>query len=121
LRRESAFTGAETCPTWAETGLYEQHITGDVAFAAKLYFAMTNDTEWLRTKGYRLLSQCADFFVSKAEQGRDMSGELHVRHVIPPDEFALGDDSVYTNVVARITLDSATAQEGCALRCLWCT
>lgn len=45
---ESAYSGDETCPTWAPTGELEQHITGDVAFAFRQYFQLTNDTQWLQ-------------------------------------------------------------------------
>jgi len=31
---ESAFSGIETCPLWADTGLYEVHISGDIVFAS---------------------------------------------------------------------------------------
>jgi hypothetical protein len=35
---ESGSTGSEVCPSWASTGQLEQHITGDVAFAAQQYW-----------------------------------------------------------------------------------
>ncbi len=34
---ESAFSGAETCPTWAPEGMYENHISG---VCIMLYFYM---------------------------------------------------------------------------------
>jgi len=105
---ESAASGVETCPSWASTGQLEQHISGDIAFAAKQFHAVINDVEWLRSKGFPLVSAIADFWVSKAAQGTGADGVAHIRHVIPPDEYATGDDSVYTNAVAKIALDFAT-------------
>ena len=104
---ESAVTGAETCPVSAPTGQLEQHITGDVAFAARQYYEATGDVAWASTSGFALVSEAADFWVSKVARGAD--GVAHINKVIPPDEYACGNDSVYTNTVARITLDVATA------------
>lgn len=61
---ESAVSGAETCPSWADTGQLEQHITGDVAFAARQFFAMTRNATWANTSGFDLASGAADFWVS---------------------------------------------------------
>jgi hypothetical protein len=52
---ESAFSGVETCPTFAATGLREDHISGDIAFAIWQYYKMTGDVEWLKTIGYPML------------------------------------------------------------------
>jgi protein-glucosylgalactosylhydroxylysine glucosidase len=75
---ESA-TGAETCPLWADTGVYEQHITGDIAFAAKQYYDVTADEEWLAGEGYDILEASATFWTSKAAHGADDAGGLHIR------------------------------------------
>jgi hypothetical protein len=45
---ESAFTGAEVTPDCCpETSENQQHITADVSLAARQYFALTHDTDWL--------------------------------------------------------------------------
>jgi trehalose/maltose hydrolase-like predicted phosphorylase len=44
--------------------------------------------------------------VSKAQY--NSTGVAHVLNVIPPDEYAQGDDSVFTNYVAKISLEFAT-------------
>jgi trehalose/maltose hydrolase-like predicted phosphorylase len=54
---ESAFTGQEVCPDWAPTGKYEQHITGDIAFAFKQYWDLTHDLQWLLSTGTRYISE----------------------------------------------------------------
>ena len=48
---ESAFTGQDCTPTWAATGKYEQHITGDIALAIKNYWYVTRDQEWAKDSG----------------------------------------------------------------------
>jgi len=104
---ESAVTGSETCPPPWSMGELEQHISADIAFAVRQYFYMTSDVSWLRDHGYELLSKVADFWVSKAE--RDGSGQYHMNHVVPPDEYADKgvDDSIYTNWVAKKALEFA--------------
>ena len=51
LAWESAFTGEETCPSWAPTGALEQHISGDISFAFKQYWDLTRDKDWLASEG----------------------------------------------------------------------
>ena len=51
----------------------EQHITGDVAFAARQYWAVTRDMRWLqREGGLQLLLNTADFWASRAAWNADM-------------------------------------------------
>ncbi|KAH3765729.1 protein-glucosylgalactosylhydroxylysine glucosidase [Pelomyxa schiedti] len=102
---ESAFTGQETCPTWAGTGLREQHITGDVAFAAKQYWWMTGDTDWL-SRAWTMIEEIADFWVGRVEP---TGSGYSITDIIPPDEYADHvADSVYTNYVASEALNFAT-------------
>eukprot|EP00048_Salpingoeca_helianthica_P015014 m.224641 g.224641 ORF g.224641 m.224641 type:complete len:696 (-) comp16518_c0_seq1:156-2243(-) len=107
---ESAFTGVETCPTWAGTGLREQHISGDIAFAVQQYFRLTGNTTWLHDFGYPLLQGIAEFWVSRVQPDPKTfpKAALSINDVIPPDEYHDHvNDSVYTNVVARIALEAA--------------
>ena len=47
---------------WAMAGPLEHHISGCVAFGAWNYFAVTQDLDWLKTKGYQILSSVAEFW-----------------------------------------------------------
>jgi len=88
---ESALTGLETCPSWADTGLYEVHISGDIALSAWRAWQFGGDVEWLRSIGYPLLSGIADFWVSRAladTPGSTTGSPLRIAGVIPPDEYA---------------------------------
>jgi hypothetical protein len=117
---ESASTGIETCPTWAITGLLEQHITADIGVAVWQAWRAHRDLDWLRTVGFPLLEGIADFWASRVVRGgrsnRDglsgngSSSELHIPFVIPPDEYAINvTDSVYTNAAAALSLRAAAA------------
>eukprot|EP01040_Poterioochromonas_malhamensis_P014844 gene14844-16507_t len=63
---ESAFSGVETCPTFAATGLREDHINGDIAIAIWQEWLMRQDTTWLKNVGYPMLVGIADFWVSRS-------------------------------------------------------
>ncbi len=107
---ESAFTGVETCPLFADTGLREQHISADISLAVWQYYAVTKDTEWLRTVGYPILQGVADFYVSRVTLEANADGAMvaHIYDVIPPDEYVShGNDSVYTNYAAANALRCA--------------
>lgn len=65
---ESAASGNEETPVWALSGPFEHHITADVAIAAWNYFAVTQDTAWLKEKGYPIIKECADFWASRVEK-----------------------------------------------------
>lgn len=103
---ESSETGMEETPTWALTGTYEHHITGCVALAAWNYFLVTRDTLWLRREAYQLISDAADFWVSRIEVNRD--GTAHVLNVCGADEYAVNvDDNAFTNAVAMKNMQVA--------------
>ena len=44
---------------------------------------MTQDKEWLREKGYEIIRQVADFWVSRVEEGDD--GMYHINNVVAAD------------------------------------
>lgn len=101
---EQAFTGAPTSPS--ETcEKYEIHINGDIALAIRQYVVATMDTDYI-TAGYglQLAEKLAQFW-----QGRLVYNATdalyHIHDVQPPDEYHYPvNDSVYTNSVAKMTL-----------------
>jgi len=107
---ESARTGDEVTPTWAETGRLEQHITADVALAQWQYYLVTGDREWLGARGWPVLRGAARFWASRAEPD---GGSFHITGVEGPDEENWPvDDEVYTNATAATTLRLATRAAG---------
>lgn len=52
---ESAYSGVETCPTFAATGLREDHISGDIALAIWQTHLLHRDEVWLANVGYPML------------------------------------------------------------------
>lgn len=103
---ESDDTGQEATPTGALTGAFEHHITADIAIACWNYYCVTHDREWLRTHGYPLIKEVADFWVSRARKNKD--GSYSICSVVGADEYASGvDDNAFTNGAAACALKYA--------------
>lgn len=95
---ESDDTGEEATPTWALTGIFEQHITADVSIAFWNYYAYTQDKTWLR-KEWNVLKETADFWVSRVVKNKD--GSYSILNVVGADEYAQHvDDNAFTNASA---------------------
>lgn len=100
---ESAATGDEETPVWALSGPFEHHITACVAIAAWQYYCVTQDKEWLATRGWPVLEATADFWLSRVE--RDPDGVHHIRNVVGADEWAENvDNDAWTNAAAKANL-----------------
>jgi trehalose/maltose hydrolase-like predicted phosphorylase len=88
------------------TGLLEEHVTADVAWATACYVDWTGDEEFAAGPGRELLVETARYWVSRIRLGPD--GRGHIYGVIGPDEYHEPvDDNVYTNVMARWNLRRA--------------
>jgi len=105
---ESADSGVEETPVWALSGPFEHHITACVALAAWSYFSVTQDKEWLREKGWPILSATADFWASRVE--RNGPGSYDIKNVVAADEWAENvDNNAFTNAAAISNLQNASA------------
>jgi trehalose/maltose hydrolase-like predicted phosphorylase len=103
---ESAGTGVEETPVWALSGPFEHHITACVALAAWNYYCVTQDKDWLKEKGWPLLSATADFWASRVE--RNGPGKYDIKNVVAADEWAENvDNNAFTNAAAKVNLQNA--------------
>ena len=104
---ESAETGVEETPVWALSGPFEHHITACVSIAAWNYYCVTQDKNWLRERGWPILSATADFWASRVE--RNGPGKYEIRNVVAADEWAENvDNNAFTNAAAKANLQNAT-------------
>jgi trehalose/maltose hydrolase-like predicted phosphorylase len=104
---ESAETGVEETPVWALSGPFEHHITACVGIAAWNYYCVTQDKNWLREKGWPILSATADFWASRVE--RNGPGKFEIKNVVAADEWAENvDNDAFTNAAAKANLQFAT-------------
>lgn len=105
---ESADSGVEETPVWALSGPFEHHITACVALAAWNYYCVTQDKQWLREKGWPILSATADFWASRVE--RNGPGHYDIKNVVAADEWAENiDNNAFTNAAAKANLLNAAA------------
>ncbi len=104
---ESAASGVEETPVWALSGPFEHHITACVGMAAWNYYCVTQDKNWLREKGWPILSGTADFWASRVE--RNGPGHFDIKNVVATDEWAENvDNNAFTNAAAKAVLQDAT-------------
>ncbi|WP_425237875.1 glycosyl hydrolase family 95 catalytic domain-containing protein [Ulvibacterium sp.] len=104
---ESDDTGEEATPAWALTGTFEHHITADVSIAFWNYYRVTKNLDWLKKKGYPLMKEVADYWVSRATKNED--GSYSIKNVVGANEFAPNvDDNAFTNGSAITALEFAT-------------
>ncbi len=104
---ESDDTGNEATPPFALTGTFEHHITADVGIAFWNYYRITKDKKWLTERGYPVLKEVADYWVSRVTQNPD--GSYSIKNVVGANEFAPNvDDNAFTNGAAITVLNYAT-------------
>lgn len=110
---ESADSGQEEVAPHNMYPNAEIHITGDIAIAAWQYYCVTQDKEWLKQKGYELIAEPANFWVSRVEV--DSNGRANLYNIIGADEWnsnelggKLIDNNAYTLGVAKTNLYYAT-------------
>lgn len=111
---ESARTGEETA-TYGPCGDRELHVNGDIAFAVWQYWRALGDNSggWLEETAWPLLSGISAFWMSRLaadNAGAAPGAALSINDVMCPDEYAdRVNNSAFTNVVARYTLQHAAA------------
>jgi trehalose/maltose hydrolase-like predicted phosphorylase len=85
-------TGKETVPGPSQ---YQHHITGTVAFSLNLA-RILGQADPLESQ--RILREADGFYEARSEPGID--GLRHIRDTMSPDENHIGDDDLYTNLLA---------------------
>ncbi|WP_432590172.1 glycosyl hydrolase family 65 protein [Streptomyces sp. HD1123-B1] len=94
------------CSAYWPAGTAAFHVNADVADAVVRYVAATGDEEFERETGVELLVETARLWRSLGHH--DHHGCFHIDGVTGPDEYsALGDDNVYTNLMAQSNLRAA--------------
>jgi trehalose/maltose hydrolase-like predicted phosphorylase len=97
---ESAFTGAEVqygggkIGPWGE---YEQHISGDIALAARQYWYTTGDKRWLEEVGFPLANGTAAFYAARIQpKSSNSTGRTRSSHSLYPGRTASASTSTST-------------------------
>jgi alpha,alpha-trehalose phosphorylase len=96
------------CSGYWPAGTAAFHINADIADAVSHYVAATGDTAFAKETGIELLTETARLWRSLGHH--DAQSRFHIDGVTGPDEYsALGDDNIYTNLMARKNLIAAAA------------
>jgi len=118
---ESAFTGVDCVVEPNIEGIYEQHISADVALGLRWLYRLTGNRTWLERVAWPMLEPTCAFWHCRFRRTgavggpvppggprcgpKDGSGNFTVWDVQPPDEHAgVVNSSIYTNAAAAATL-----------------
>ncbi len=112
-------TDGEVTPIWGPadvvtgkpiqylTGMIEQHISADIAFAVWQYYSATGDEDFMEQCGYEMILDTAKFWASRIEWKEDR-GRYEITDVIGPDEYKEHvDNNAYTNYLAHYNMELA--------------
>ena len=117
---ESADDGSEQCPDWTieydgtatpcVVADYELHVTAAVAYGIYNYVTITNDRDFLSSRGMPILVQTAKFWAHRCEWNQERQG-YEITRVMGPDEWhEIVDNNTYTNYLARWNIRYARQQ-----------
>lgn len=89
------------------TGLIEQHVTADVAYAVRQYELASGDEDFMDRCGCEILMETAVFWASRAEYDAPKD-RYEINDVIGPDEYKEHvDNNAYTNYMAHFNMKLA--------------
>jgi alpha,alpha-trehalose phosphorylase len=101
----------EECSGYWPAGLAAVHVNADVADAVRRYVQATGDEDFERDIGLELLVDSARLWADLG--ARDRQGRFRLAGVTGPDEYSsLGDDNVFTNLMAQRTFRAAAEAAG---------
>ncbi|HWD07860.1 MAG TPA: family 65 glycosyl hydrolase, partial [Actinomycetota bacterium] len=96
----------EECSGYWPAGTAAFHVNADIADAVIRYVAATGDDVFDRETGLQLLVETARLWRSVGHH--DLEGRFRIDGVTGPDEYsALGDNNIYTNLMAQANLAGA--------------
>ena len=96
----------EECSAYWPAGTAAFHVNADIADAVIRYVDATDDMEFAANEGLALLVETARLWCSLGHH--DRHGRFRLPGMTGPDEYsALGDDNVYTNLMAQQNLQAA--------------
>lgn len=112
-------TDGEVTPIWGPadvvtgkpiqylTGMIEQHISADIAFAIWQYYTATGDEDFMERYGYEMILDTGKFWASRIEW-KEEKGRYEITDVIGPDEYKEHvDNNAYTNYLADYNMKLA--------------
>jgi trehalose/maltose hydrolase-like predicted phosphorylase len=84
------------------------HLNGDIAFAVRQYYYLTQDKTWLKDVGFPIVNGTASFYAARLVEREGEEGTWDFAEVMGPDEYSFPVlNSAYTNYVAKVALSFA--------------
>ncbi|MCL2095660.1 MAG: family 65 glycosyl hydrolase [Oscillospiraceae bacterium] len=100
----ATLNGEEACALWQHSNLQFQPTTA-VAFGIWHYVKLTDDRDFLYTKGVEMLVYISRFLKSRGGYG-GVTGKFGYFGVMGPDEFhMMADNDCYTNYISKKSLE----------------
>ena len=98
----------EEASAYYQAGTAQYHIDSDIAWAIRKYVDVRGDLGFLSEVGAEILVETARLWADLGFYGDD--GAFHIHSVTGPDEYTtVVNDNAYTNLMARLNLNSAAA------------
>jgi alpha,alpha-trehalose phosphorylase len=98
----------DECSAYWPAGTAAVHVSADIAYATARYITATRDEQFERECAVELLVETARLWPSLGHY--DASGKFRIEGVTGPDEYsALGDNNLFTNLMAQQNLRDAAA------------
>lgn len=89
------------------TGLIEQHISADIAYAVEQYYLVTGDQEYMNQYGYEIIIATALFWASRLDYNEKLE-RYEILDVIGPDEYKEHvNNNAFTNYMAEYNMQQA--------------
>jgi len=98
----------EEASAYYAAGTAQYHLNADIMYALKKHADVTGDTDLLDTGGAEMLVETARMWADLGFFSERLGGRFSIQAVTGPDEYTtVVDDSLYTNLMARLNLNYA--------------
>ena len=104
---QSSIKGFEHAPISITCSRTQIHVTADVAYCALRYADISGDTQWMKSEGWEVVTECARYMAERVEynEGKD---RYEILGVGGPDEYhPVTDNNAYTNYLTAYVLRRA--------------
>ncbi|MCK5853547.1 glycoside hydrolase family 65 protein [bacterium] len=106
---QSSIEGFEHAPISITCSRTQIHITTDVAYCVIRYADITGDTQWMKTEGKEIVTECARYMAERVEYN-ETKDCYEILGVGGPDEYhPVTDNNAYTNYLTAYVLRRAAA------------
>ncbi len=104
---QSSIEGFEHAPVSIICSRSQIHVTVDVAYCVLRYFDISGDSQWMKTEGREIVTECARYMAERVEYNK-VKDCFEILGVGGPDEYhPITDNNAYTNYLTAFVLRRA--------------